>query len=64
MDDSPATYYSWRVRQTSGPWKSISWRTFPWKMTEDEARAWSEAHGAVIKRVVGSAETRVGGAKA
>jgi len=50
--------YSWRVRLTRGPQRSVYWKAFPAKMTEEEAQEWAREHHATLQRVLGSSGQR------
>lgn len=50
--------YRWRAKDTSSPWrkKRDPWRLLPQRMSEGDARAWSEANGMEVEKVEGSGE--------
>ena len=50
----PVTVWSWRAREKL----TKRWRTLSWKMTEEDAAAWSQAEGREVQKVAGSAEQR------
>ena len=56
MPDLPktVTVWSWRAREKL----TKRWRTLSWKMTEEDATAWSRAEGREVEKVLGSAEER------
>jgi hypothetical protein len=56
-DESRRTItWKWRARGKLNP----EWRELAWRMTEQEAVAWTKAHGRDIKKIEGSAEERPG----